>query len=186
MRHRTFAQALLVALGWLAALPALAAGDSPIQSIEIVQEADAYKASVVMAAPVPASIAWAVLTDFDNMAGWVPNVKESKVVSRDQNVVMVEQHGVAKFGLASFPYTSIRKMELDPGKTVKSTQVKGSMRRMESVMTVVAKTDGTQLTYQLQLVPAGVAAAVISKDFLAHELTEQFTAIVGEMKRRAR
>ena len=185
MRFKTLAQFVIAGFALLLATRAFADAASGIRSIDIIHESDTYKATMVMSAPVPLSVAWEVLTDFENMSGWVPNVRESKVVSRDQNVVVIEQRGVARFGLASFPYTSVRKMELDPQKTVKSTQVKGSMKRVESVMTLAPDSDGTRLTYELQLVPAGLAAAVVSKDFLAHELTEQFSAIIAEMKKRS-
>lgn len=137
-----------------------------------------------MFAPVPLNVAWDVLTDFDNMHRWVPNLKESKATATEANTVTVEQQGVAKFGIFSFPYTSVRQMQLNPQKTVKSTQVKGSMKELQSLMTLTPGSDGTQLNYHLEMVPQGPAALVLSKDFLDHELREQFTAIIGEMVRR--
>lgn len=163
-----------------------AANETPIRTINITQDSDGYIANVVMFAPVPLSVAWDVLTDFDHMARWVPNVRESKVVAREANTVTVEQQGVAKFGIASFPYTSVRQMQLDPQRTVHSAQIKGSMRRQESLMTLLPDGNGTQLTYHLEIVPAGLAAAALSKDFLKHELSEQFSAIIDEMIRRGR
>src|SRR5215472_5429294 len=100
-----------------------AAVESPIRSIEVVQDSDRYRADVVMFAPVPLNVAWDVLTDFDHMAKWVPNLRESKGTVTEPNTVMVEQQGVAKFGFFSFPYSSVRKMQLNPQKTVKATQI---------------------------------------------------------------
>jgi carbon monoxide dehydrogenase subunit G len=179
-------RALAVLITLLLVSCAYAANETPIRSIDIVQDSDGYVANVVMFAPVPASTAWEVLTDFEHMAGWVPNVRDSKVISRDGNSVTVEQQGVAKFGVASFRYTSVRQMRLDPQRTVHSTQIKGSMRRLESLMTLSPEGDGTKLTYHLEMVPAGLAAAALSTEFLKHELTEQFGAIIEEMSRRAR
>ena len=186
LRYRIPRLLVLFGLTWLASASASAADTSPIRSIDVVHDSDTYKATVQMVAPVPQAVAWAVLTDFENMAGWVPNVRESKVLERNQNVVVIEQHGVARFGLASFPYTSVRQLELDPERSIKSTQLKGSMRRLESTMTLVPDSDGTRLVYQMEMVPTGLAAAVVSKDFLTHELSEQFSAIIDEMKHRAR
>lgn len=168
------------------AFPAPASAQSPIRSVDIVQGDQGYVATLVMHAPVQSGIAWDVLTDFDNMQKWVPNVRSSQIASRDGNTMTVEQKGVAKFGLLSFPYTSVRRMELDPQKSIKATQVTGSMRRMMSLMRVLPDGNATRLEYRLELEPAGIAATVLSKDFLQHELTEQFTAVVGEMVRRAK
>jgi hypothetical protein len=162
------------------------AAESPIRSIDVVQDSDRYRADVVMFAPVPLNVAWDVLTDFGHMAQWVPNVKESKATVTEPNTVMVEQQGVAKFGIFSFPYSSVRKMQLNPQKTVKSTQIEGSMKSLESLMTLTPDGNGTRLNYHLEMVPAGLASAVLSKDFVQNEITEQFKAIIGEMVRRNR
>jgi hypothetical protein len=162
------------------------AAESPIRNIDVVLDGDRYRADVVMFAPVPLNIAWDVLTDFGHMSQWVPNVKESKATVTEPNVVMVEQQGVARFGIFSFPYSSVRKMQLNPQKTVKSTQIEGSMKQLESLMTLTPDGNGTRLNYHLEMVPAGLASAVLSKDFVQNELTEQFKAIIGEMVRRNR
>jgi len=162
-----------------------AGAETPIRSIDLVQDSDRYVADIVMFAPVPAHVAWEVLTDFEHMAAWVPNVRESRVVARDADTVTVEQQGVAKFGLASLPYTSLRQLRLDPQRTIRSIQIKGNLRRLESLMTLAQDGSGTQLTYHLEMVPGGLAAAILSKDLLRQELTEQFIAIIEEMIRRA-
>jgi carbon monoxide dehydrogenase subunit G len=176
----------LATLAYFAAAIAFAQGKSPVRSFDIVQNNQGYVANVVMFAPVTSSIAWDVLTDFDNMPKWVPNLRESRIAERDGNAITIEQKGVAKFGLLSFPYTSVRKMQLDPEKTIQSTQVSGSMRHQASLMRVSPEGAGTRLDYRLEIEPAGIAAGVMSKEFLQHELTEQFTAIVGEMVRRGK
>ena len=134
-----------------------------MRSFDIVQNDDGYVATVVMFAPVPPNVAWDVLTDFDNMQKWVPNVKESKVAARDGNTLTVEQKGVARFGLLSFNYESARRMQLDPKNTILSTQVAGSMRRLVSLMKVSPDGAGTRLDYKLEIEPAGIAATVMSK-----------------------
>ena len=176
----------LVALALLASANAFAQDKSPVRSFDVVQNDDVYVATVVMFAPVAPGIAWSVLTDFENMQKWVPNVRESKVAARDGNTVTVEQKGVAKFGLLSFPYESARRMQLDPQNSVQSTQLSGSMRRLVSLMKLSPEGAGTRLDYKIEIEPAGVAAAVMSKKFLQHELTEQITAIVGEMVKRGK
>ena len=177
---------VLAALACVAAVNAFAQDKSPVRSFDIVENNGGYVATVVMFAPVATHVAWDVLTDFDNMHKWVPNVRESKVTAREGNTLTVEQKGVAKFGLLSFNYESTRRMQLDPKITVLSTQVSGSMRRLVSLMKVSPDGAGTRLDYKLEIEPAGIAATVLSKKFLQHEVTEQFTAIVGEMVKRAK
>lgn len=161
------------------------AADSPIRSVDVTYDGETYVLNAVMFAPVAQAIAWDVLTDFDHMAQWVPNVAESKVVSRGDNSVVIEQHGVAKYGAASFPYVTERQLELKPQSAINSAQLKGSLRRVESTLQLQAEGKGTRITYHLEIVPSFLASALLSKSFLEHELTEQFGAIIGEMARRA-
>jgi hypothetical protein len=84
----------------------------------------------------------------------------------------------------SFPYTTERKADLQPRVVIKTAQVRGSLRRVESLMKLEPDGNGTRLTYHLELVPSVLAATLLSKNFLEHEIGEQFTAIIGEMTRR--
>ncbi len=175
---------LLTAMLLLAGNPSLAA-DSPIRSVDVTYDGNTYVLNAVMFAPVAQAVAWDVLTDFDHMAQWVPNVAESKVLKRDDNSVTIEQHGVAKYGAISFPYTTERKIDMKPMGAIDSLQTKGSLRRVASTLVLQPEGKGTRLTYHLEIEPSLLASALLSKDFLQHEVGEQFTAIIGEMVRRA-
>jgi carbon monoxide dehydrogenase subunit G len=161
------------------------AAESPVRKLDVAFEGDAYIVNAIFFAPAPPNVAWDVLTDFDKLQGWVPNVAESKVVKRDDASVTVEQRGVAKYGAASFPYVTERRIDLKPPANLKTTQLKGSMRRVESSIMLEADGKGTRIVYHLEIVPSVLAGAVMSKKFVEHEVGEQFTAIVGEMTRRA-
>ena len=173
--------AMLAAL--VLAFPCHAAGDSPIKSITVKYEGGTYITDMVMSAAVPVPLAWEVLTDFDQMAKFVPNVAESKILKKEGDSVTVEQKGQAKFGAASFPYVTERLLVLNKP-TIKSTQTKGSMKRVESLMKVDVDGEGTKLTYHSEIVPSFLASTVMSEAFLTHEFTEQFTAIISEMTKR--
>jgi hypothetical protein len=160
--------------------------ETPIRSIDIAHDSGAYVANVLMFAPVVTDVAWQVLADFDHIAEWVPNVRESKVIAREPNALTIEQHGVAKCGIAHFSYVSVRHIEPDPRQTIRSTQIKGNMLRLESLMSLAPDGNGTRLVYHLEMVPGALAVTVMSKEFLEHELREQFSAIIEEMVRRSR
>jgi hypothetical protein len=180
-----------VSWGWLFAVtlmlvcaPSIAA-DSPIRSIDVTYDGETYFVDAVMFAPVAQAIAWDVLTDFEHQAQWVPNVSESKVLKREDTTLMIEQRGVAKWGGVTFPYTTERKIDLKPQSTIRSLQLKGSLRRVASTMLLEPEGKGTRLNYHLELAPSVLASVLLSKDFVGHEVGEQFEAIIAEMVRRA-
>jgi len=175
---------LSVAMLALAGTASMAA-ESPIRKLDVAFEGDAYVVNAIFFAPASPKLAWDVLTDFDHLAGWVPNVAESKVIKREDIAVTVEQRGVAKYGAASFPYVTERRIELRPPSSIKTAQVKGNMRRVESSIMLEGEGKGTRIVYHLEIVPSLLAGAVMSKQFVEHEVGDQFTAIIGEMTRRA-
>ena len=84
----------------------------------------------------------------------------------------------------NFDYTSLREIELAAKTTIRSTQVKGSMKKQSSLMKLVPKGAGTLMQYKLELIPSFMTSTVISEDLLKQEAVDQFTAIVAEMLRR--
>ena len=155
-----------------------------MRSIDVAYDGETYVVTAHMFAPVSRAIAWEVLTDFTHMAAWVPNLRESNVIKPGENQLTIEQHGTAKFGPFSFPYTSVREIVMNPQTTIESRQIQGEMRRQQSLMTLSADAGGTQLVYRLELVPTGLAARVMSEERLKRDMEEQFTAIVAEMIKR--
>jgi hypothetical protein len=77
-------------------------------------------------------------------------------------------------------------MEMNKPISIRATQVKGSLRRVESFMTLTPEGNGTRLNYDLEMVPSLLASTVVSKNYLEHEIPEQFGAIIGEMTWRAK
>ncbi len=162
-----------------------AAVESPVRSISVTSVGAVYVCDAVMFAPVPPAVAWEVLIDFEHMAEWVPNVRTSRVLKRESDSATIEQRGTARFGVANFAYTTERRIEMNKPVAIRSTQIKGSLRRVESLMTLEPDGKGTGLNYHLEVVPGLLARAVMSRSFLEHEIAEQFGAIVAEMTRRA-
>jgi hypothetical protein len=116
----------------------------------------------------------------------VPNLRESRVRRREADRVTVEQHGVARFGILSFPFSTVREVEIAAPLSIHSRQIKGSMKRYESWMRLAAEGAGTRLEYHVEFSPGAVVAATLSRGFVEHEFSEQFEAVVAEMIRRGR
>ncbi len=168
-------------------LPATAwAQGGYVRSLTVTQARGAYSCDAVLFAPVPQSLAFDVLTDVDHMAEWVPNLRQSRIVSREGNVVLIEQVGLAQFGLLSFSFSTERRLVLNPPTTIDAVQLRGSANRYNSSLRLTPETGGTRLDYHAQFEPGLLASIVLSREFMEHEIAEQFTAMIQEMVRRNR
>lgn len=146
-----------------------------------------YSGHLRMRVPVRPEAALAVLTDFDHMADFVPNLTTSRVVQRAGNVYRVAQEGKAEFGPFTFRFTSERRIEVFPEGRVVSRVLSGSFRPMHSELRLQpAGPEETRIDYRIEMAPAIWMPSAIGTNFLRHELAEQFAAMAREMVRRER
>ena len=139
-----------------------------------------------MRVPVRREIALAVLTDFENMENFVPNLSSSRIVRRNGNIYLVAQEGKADFGPFSYRFTSERRIEVLPEGRIRARAVSGTVKAMSSELTLLAAgPTATLIDYRIESTPdVWLLPSALGVGFLRHELDEQFTAIAREMLRR--
>ncbi len=157
---------------------------APRIQVSVSQAGEVFTVEATVAAPVSQKTAWEVLTDFDHMAAFSASLTLSKVVSRQQNTLIVQQDGVAKVGIFSFSYQSEREVRLDPMKRISSRNLSGTAKRMESETQISKAATGVQITYRAEIVPDSALARMFSASHLQQQAEEQFKFLVAEMQRR--
>lgn len=177
-------------LGGLAIGTALGAAEPPELSEPpetVVDYQDGtYVGRLRMRVPVRREVALAVLTDFENMENFVPNLSSSRIVRRNGNVYVVAQEGKADFGPFSYRFTSERRIEVLPEGRIRARAVSGTVKAMSSELTLLAAgPTATLIDYRIESTPdVWLLPSALGVGFLRHELDEQFTAIAREMLRR--
>jgi carbon monoxide dehydrogenase subunit G len=154
--------------------------------IKVLREGGELIVDATLYAPVTPREAWAVLTDFERMAQWVPNLQSSQVLSKPGEMPLrVAQKGAGRVGPFRAPFESVREVELIPEHTMRSKNVAGNMRRMESTTRLFADPSGTRIDYHLEVAPDYWVPPLIGAAVMRGSIRDQFRAIVGEMERRA-
>lgn len=154
-------------------------------AVAVREAGDAFIVQATIRPPVSLRTAWDVLVDFDHMVGILSNLTASKVVSRNGNVLIVKQEGVARFGIFSFPFTAEREIRMEPQKRIVAKNLSGTLRRMESELRLVPTgAEGIRIEYRAEFAFDSIVAGLFGVSFLNHEVEEQFQSIVAEMKRR--
>jgi len=164
--------------------PALAAPAVDYDDVAVEQREGVYHGNFSLQIAVPPAVALEVLTDFEHMAEFVPNLSASHVISRAGNVYRIAQQGKAHFGPFGFAFESERQIEVLPDGRILSKALSGSTKYMRSEMRLQASGGGTRLDYRIEMIPDRWAPALFGVGFLRHELAEQFSALVNEMQRR--
>ena len=125
-----------------------------------------------------------VLTDFEHMADFVPNLIASRVVSRSGNVYRLHQQGNAVFGPFSFPFESERRIEWFPEGRLVAQALSGSTKYMRSELRYQGGAGGTRIDYRMEVIPDRWIPSGMGVNLMRHELAEQFSALAREIARR--
>jgi carbon monoxide dehydrogenase subunit G len=152
--------------------------------VHVSRNGDSFTVDLVMHASVPPAQAFEVLTDFDHMASFVPNLRASQVLSRQGAVLKVSQQGVAQFGPVSRSFESVREVRLIPPSEIRVHGLSGSVKRMDSLMQLQPEPGGTRLQYHAEVDPGSWMPPLVGPALVQHETAEQFSAMLDEMARR--
>jgi ribosome-associated toxin RatA of RatAB toxin-antitoxin module len=152
--------------------------------IAVARRGELLLVDATFVAPVSQTEAWNVLTDFDAMETFVPNLDESRVAQRDGTRLRVEQRGVARWGPLSHAFTTVREVELEPMTSVRSLSISGTLRNVRSQTQFTPVAGGTEIRHHLEFGADMWMPSLLVEPFLRHEVREQFEAVVAEMLRR--
>lgn len=169
----------------LPAVPTFA-DEPPGEDIEVKVQIEGEDVIVDLSLMVPATQqqAWAVLTDYEHMAGFISNLKESKIISASENMQNIFQRGSASYGPLSFPFESTREIRLAPFNEIRSHLLKGNMRKMEGTTRFVSEGAQTRIVYHADTIPGVWIPPIIGKVFIEHEVREQFREMRNEIIKR--
>ena len=127
---------------------------------------------------------WAVLTDFEHMAGFVSNLKESRVVSTSEDTLKIFQRGSATYGPINFPFESTREIRLTRFDKIQSRMISGNMRKMEGTTQLFDEDEKTRIVYRTDTIPGVWIPPIVGRIFIEHETREQFREIRNEILKR--
>ncbi len=180
------------ALAWQATALWLATGTSPALAqpaaidVRVEKRGEMVVVDVDVVVPTEPRFAWAVLTDYDHMAGYVSVLKSSKVLKRDGNHWQVEQMGEAKRAFLKFNFYSLRAVELVSGREIKSHLISGDFKSYQFATTVKAQGAQTQITHHGEYVPLTWVPPGVGPALIRAETHKQFEEMIAEMVSRSR
>lgn len=148
---------------------------------------DVFEVSASGAVNAPPAAVWKVLTDYDRMAEFVPDLKATKVLSRTGNKVVVEQHGVARFLFFKRSIHLVVNVLEEPISSIDIGLVTGDMKvyscRWDLVP--VPETGGTRILYTGKLVPKFYVPGMLGADIIRSDIERMMKAVLERLDRPA-
>ncbi len=134
--------------------------------------------------PIKVDFLWSVLTDYNHLSEFIPNLSKSKLVSRSGNRVVLDQVGCQKLiGINFSAHVQIELTEDSENGTLHFQLLKGDFRRFEGLWrmkSIAGK--GTCLFYELTVqgcvgMPVSLIETRLKDDLTANLLSVEKEAI---------
>jgi ribosome-associated toxin RatA of RatAB toxin-antitoxin module len=177
----------VAAVLWLALASGFHAGVSAQEAvrIETTGQGDLITVNASADMQVEARTVWDVITDYERLAEFIPDMSTSHVVQRHGDTLLVEQTG--QFRFLMFEQAVDVRMEVveSPHRLVVARAVGGNVKELEGRYAIESlPTGGVRLAYAGRLIPAFPMPPILGNMVVRRILSRQFTALVQEIERR--
>jgi len=153
-------------------------------SIRTTGDGDFVNVSASTVMQVDPRIAWAVLTDYDHLATFIPDLTSSRVVSRDGNKVRVEQKGSVGFFFYREPINVTLELLEEPPRRITAKAIEGNIRALETRYDLQPTDSGLKVDYAGRFEPDFVIPPLIGMPIVSRLIERRFRAMVDEIQRR--
>ena len=165
-----------------AAANPVAAGMEP--PVTVSEREGTYSVTATFTVEEPASVARAVLTDYDNIARFMPDVRVSTVRERRDGAALVEQEAIPRLLMFSKRVHLLLDVR-DEGGTIRFRDRCGrSFSRYEGSWRIAAANGRTTITYELTAKPSFDVPEFILGRLLKRDAKKMIEGLRREMARR--
>lgn len=162
---------------------------APALNVERVEGAEGGKVYRITASGTVAAtqaLAWQVLTDYDHLADFVPDLKSARVVNRDGARVIVDQHGAARFLFFSHDiHLRVQIHEQAPDR-IDVSLIDGDMKVYRCRWELVSLNGGgTRVLYQATIEPKFLVPPIVGTSLVRKDIAAMLTAVFLRMETQA-
>jgi carbon monoxide dehydrogenase subunit G len=148
---------------------------------------DCVKVDVKLSIEAPVETVWQVITDYQNAASFISNLKSSTQTATGPNSLLVTQVGKVGWHYLNVEIKTIYQVSLNPtDKTIKNVAVGGDLKTVNMFTQLTPKANGgSVLTYTLVTDPGPWAPLPLTEELLKRQAHQGFTDLSREIVRRA-
>ena len=178
-RSVTAAVILLAAAGAAAAAP-------PDPQVTVREDGGVYTVAASFAVAEPASTVLAVLTDYEQIPRFMPDIRRSSVLERSEGMTVVEQEAVARLMMFSKRIHLILEIQNAPGVIRFRDRCGKSFARYEGGWTIAERDGQAVVRYDLTATPSFDVPEFLLKRLLKRDALQMIERLQTEMTARSR
>ena len=170
----------------LLALAFVLSADPPAPDVTVREERGVYSVSARFVVAQKPSVARAVLTDYEEIPRFLPDVKISLVRERTASHIVVEQEAVARMLMFSKRVHLMLDITQDADTIRFRDQCAVSFVQYEGSWQLIPKNGGTEIVYALTAQPSFDVPDIILKRMLKRDAGRMIERLAREMAARSR
>lgn len=147
-----------------------------------------FEVNAHMLVNADAKRSWSVLTDYDRLAEFVPNLSSSHVQSRDGNERVVAQNGYAKFLFIRQAINLVLRVNEQPEQPTPNIDIRlisGNMREYQARWELQAVDNGrTRIAYAGLIAPDFYVPSLFGAALMKSDLRAMLKAVKTEIERQ--
>lgn len=134
----------------------------------------------------PPAAVWKVLTTYERMNEFVPDLASCRVLSRNGNEAIIEQFGTARFLFMSKSIHLIVRATEQPMTSIDIALISGDMKHYESrwELYLIPETGGTRVVYSGRLIPNFYVPGVLGTNIIRGDIERMMSAVLARMDSR--
>ena len=150
----------------------------------MTREGDFIETEARVDLSVPPALVWSVLTDYEHYPDFISSMRESKVLSRGPDGVIVEQKG--SFSILFFSQAiEVRLLVSEfPPNAIESRAIAGDFRVLRGRYELKVVGDRVRLSYSGRLQSEFSLPPIFGSSIVRYLILRNFREMVGEMLRR--
>ncbi|MES2262981.1 MAG: SRPBCC family protein [Pseudomonadota bacterium] len=131
----------------------------------------------------PPAAVWRILTAYEKMNEFVPDLASCRVLSRSGNEVIVEQFGTARFLFMSKSIHLVVRVTEQPMASIDIALISGDMKHYESRWELypVPETGGTRVVYSGKLVPNFYVPGILGTNIIRADIERMMSAVLARL-----
>ncbi|MTV51431.1 SRPBCC family protein [Pseudoduganella buxea] len=128
---------------------------------------------------------WRILTGYDRMEEFVPDLVSCRVLSRNGNEVIIEQFGTARFLFMSRSIHLIVRATEQPMSSIDIDLISGDMKHYESrwELVPVPETGGTKVLYTGRMMPNFYVPGILGTNIIRGDIERMMGAVLARLDR---
>ena len=163
-----------------------AAGQQAAAAVTVDEEHGVYRVEARFAVPQPAATVFAVLTDYEQIPRFMPDVRRSRVLERGSGRAVVEQEATPRFMMFARRVHLVLEVTEEPAAIRFRDRCRKSFSRYEGSWQIDADGNGATIVYRLDAQPSFDVPEFLLKRLLRRDARQMIERLQLEIAARSR